>query len=101
MGIRYQTQRTVILRLKPILNSSKFRIEMQIEMNFHIYRSIQQLRKISTLIGTLKCERDCGTRPMSTYGGIVCIRMWELSLSRGQVEARMMATRMMLSAGST
>ena len=38
---------------------------------------------------------------MSTYGGIVCIRMWELSLSRGQVEARMMATRMMLSAGST
>ena len=35
--------------LKSILNTSKLKIEMQIEMKWYIFLSVQQLRQIATL----------------------------------------------------
>ena len=37
---------TVIPHLKPILNTSKLYIEMQIAMKWYIFLSVQQLRQI-------------------------------------------------------
>ena len=51
-----QMRLTVILHLKPILNTSKLKIEMQIEMKWYIFLSLQQLRQIATLKHKLRCE---------------------------------------------
>ena len=40
MKIGAQTRRTVIPHLKPILNTSKLKIEMQIEMKWYIFLSV-------------------------------------------------------------
>ena len=47
--IGIQMRRIVISHLKPILNTSKFKIEMQIEIKWYIYLSVQQVRQIVTL----------------------------------------------------
>ena len=49
-------RRNVIPYLKPILNTSKLKIEMQIEMKWYIFLSLQQLRQIATLKHKLRCE---------------------------------------------
>ena len=41
--------RTVIPHLEPIFNTSKLKIEKQIEMKWYIFLSVQQLRKIAAL----------------------------------------------------
>ena len=67
-----QMRTTLIIHLKPILNISKFRIEIQIEMKFHIFLRIQQLRQIMTLQCTLKCGRDCWTHPKMAILQFLC-----------------------------
>ena len=42
-------RRNVIPNLKPILNNSKLKIEIQIEMKFNIYLSVQHLWQIATV----------------------------------------------------
>ena len=42
-------RRTVLPHLKPILNTSKLKIEMRIEMKWYIFLSVQQLQQIATL----------------------------------------------------
>ena len=49
-------RRTVIPHFKPIWNTSKMKIEMQIEMNLYIFLSVQQLRQIVTLKRKLRWE---------------------------------------------
>ena len=49
MQIEPQMRRTVIHYLKSILNTSKLKIEMQIEMKWCTFLSVQQLWQISTL----------------------------------------------------
>ena len=48
--------RTVIPHLKPILNNSKLKIEIQIEMKFNIYLSVQHLWQIATVKRKLRWE---------------------------------------------
>ena len=54
MQIAAQIRRTVIPRLKPIMNTTKLKIEMQIEMKWYIYLIVQQLRQIETLKRNLR-----------------------------------------------
>ena len=54
MQIGPQVRWTVIPNLKPILNTSKLKIEMQIEMKLYFFWSVEQLRKIATLKCKLK-----------------------------------------------
>ena len=56
MQIGAQKRRTVIPHLKPILNTSILKIEMQIEMKLYIFLSVQRLRQIAT-----QMERRGGT----------------------------------------
>ena len=49
MQIGAQMRRTVVPHLKPILNASKLKIEMQIEMKWYIFVSAQQLWQFETL----------------------------------------------------
>ena len=52
MQIEAQMRRTVIPHLKPILNTSELKVEMQFEMKWYIFLSVQQLRQIAAL----KCQ---------------------------------------------
>ena len=48
---------TVITHLSLILNTSKLKIEMQIEMKLYIFLSVKQLRQIATLKHKLRWEK--------------------------------------------
>ena len=54
MQIRAQMRRPVTSHLKPIVNTSKLKIEMQIEIKWYIFLSVQQLRQIATLTRKLR-----------------------------------------------
>ena len=47
-------RKTVIPHLKPIFNTLKLNIEMQIEIKLNIFLSVQQLRQIATLKSKLR-----------------------------------------------
>ena len=49
MQIGAQMGRTVIPHLKHMLNNSKLKIEMQIEMKRYSFLSVQQVRQIATM----------------------------------------------------
>ena len=51
-----QMRRAVNPYLKHILNTSKLKIEMQIEMKWYIFLGLQQLRQIATLNRILRWE---------------------------------------------
>ena len=49
MQIGAQMRRNTIPHFKPILNTLNMKIEMQIEMRWYIFLSVQQLQQIATL----------------------------------------------------
>ena len=56
MQIGDQVGRTVIPHLNPILNTSKLKIESQIEIQWYIFPSVQQLLQIATLKHKLRWD---------------------------------------------
>ena len=56
MQIGSQMRRTAIPHLKPILNTSKLKIEIQFEMKWYSFLSVQQQRQIATLKRKLRLQ---------------------------------------------